>query len=295
MKFLSFFGVLFFTSSVFSQELNCEVQINFDRVTNANTQIFKTLQTAVSDFMNKTSWTDKKIKNREKIECSVFINISEFDNNSRFVASIQVQSTRPVYMASYLSPIMNINDKDFSFSYVEFEMMNFNPNNFDSNLVSVLAYYAYIILGMDADSFEPLGGTNYFQIANGIMNVAQSSGFRGWNQADGMNNRYFLVSDLLSNTFDPIRLGLYDYHVNGLDAMVDNPKVGKEKVKAALMELSKIQNVRPNAYLSRIFFDAKADEIQQVFSAGFPMNLSDLKEQLIRISPTNADKWATLK
>ncbi len=289
------FILLFAFLSINAQELNCEVQINFDRVTNANTNVFRTLQTAVFDFMNKTKWTDNNTSQRERIDCGIFINVSEFDNNSRYTASIQVQYSRPIFNTSYLSPVININDLDFSFEYVEFQMMNFDPNIFDSNLISVLAYYAYIIIGVDADTFEPLAGTKYFEIANNITIQAQGTGIRGWTQADGNNNRFILITDLISNTFNPIRLGWHAYHAVGLDGMIDNEKEGKENIKKAIIDLCEIQKVRPNSYLIRIFFEAKADEIQQIFSGGFPMNISDLKEVLNNASPINASRWNNLK
>ncbi|GGD16651.1 type IX secretion system protein PorD [Flavobacterium orientale] len=280
--------------AVSAQELNCEIKVNSDRVTSANQQIFKTLETSLNEFVNKTKWTNLTLKQNERVECSMFINVSEFNANS-FTATIQVQASRPVYNSLYSTPTFNFNDKDFSFRYVEFENLFFNPNSFDSNLVSVLAYYVYVILGIDADTYSSKGGTNYFEQAEAIVTVAQTGGYKGWSQSDGFQNRYFLVNDLLSNTFDPIRESMFQYHVNGLDIMADNLKSGKDAIKESLMNLNEIHNVRPNAFLTRVFFDTKSDEIVSVFSGGPNVTIADLVDNLNRISPLNSSKWTNIK
>ncbi|PKP14835.1 MAG: DUF4835 domain-containing protein, partial [Bacteroidetes bacterium HGW-Bacteroidetes-23] len=180
------------------------------------------------------------------------------------------------------------------FRYIEFENLFFNPNSFDSNLVSVVSFYAYMILAMDADSFEYQGGNDYLEIAQNIVSVSQSGG-KGWSQSDGLQNRFFLVNDMLSSTFDPIRLGFYDYHKLGLDLMADDLPAGKEGVKNAVLTLSKINSVRPNAYLTRVFFDTKADEILSVFTGGPKIDITDLVDNLNRVSPLNASNWSKIK
>jgi len=276
-----------------AQELNCSVKVNSERITSANQQIFKTLETSLNEFVNKSKWSTRDFKNNERIDCSMFINVSEFNNNV-FTATIQVQASRPVLNSTYSTPILNINDKDFTFRYVEFENLFFNPNSFDSNLVSVVAFYAYMILALDADSFEPQGGNEYLEIAQNIVSVSQSGG-KGWSQSDGLQNRFFLVNDMLSNTFDPIRLGFYEYHTQGLDLMATDLPKGKEGVKNAILTLSKINSVRPNAYLTRVFFDTKADEILSVFTGGPKVDITDLVDNLNRISPLNASNWSKIK
>ncbi|RXR32163.1 DUF4835 family protein [Flavobacterium piscinae] len=276
-----------------AQELNCSVKVNSERITAANQQIFKTLETSLNEFVNKTKWSTREFKNNERIDCSMFINVSEFNNNI-FTATIQVQASRPVFNSTYSTPILNINDKDFTFRYVEFENLFFNPNSFDSNLVSVIAFYSYMILAMDADSFEYQGGNEYLEIAQNIVSVSQAGG-KGWSQSDGLQNRFFLVNDLLSSTFDPIRLGFYDYHKAGLDLMADDLAAGKEGVKNAVLTLSKINAVRPNAYLTRVFFDTKSDEILSIFTGGPKIDISDLVDNLNRVSPLNASNWSKIR
>lgn len=278
-----------------AQELNCVVKINSQTLTNSDQSVFKTLGTALTDFVNKTNWTNKKLKQNEKIDCTFFINVTSYGSD-QFVATLQVGSSRPVFGSSYISPVLNFNDKDFSFKYVEYENLVFNPNSFDSNLVSVIAYYAYLIIGMDADTFELNAGKPYYRQAQEIVNLAQQSNYKGWSQNDGgSQNRFFLTNDLMSGTYDPIKSVLYNYYINGFDLMSENVGKGKEGVKKALLELEKMHAIRPNAFLTRIFFDAKSDEILALFSGGPQVKINDLVDSLNRISPLNSSKWATIK
>lgn len=281
--------------NIHSQELNCIVKINSQSLTNSNQPVFKTLETSLNDFVNKTRWTNKKFKQNEKIDCTIFITVSSYGSD-QFVATLQVGSSRPIFNSSYASPVLNFNDKDFNFKYVEFENLIFNPNSFDSNLVSVIAYYAYVIIGLDADTYELNSGKEYYEQAQGIVNGAQQSNYRGWSQNDGGNqNRFFLVNDLMSGTYDPIKSVLYDYHINGLDLMSENAAKGKEGVKQAVLNLEKMYAIRPNAFLTRVFFDAKSDEILSVFSGGPQIKITDLVDNLNRISPLNSSKWSTIR
>ncbi len=292
------FGILFFLVSVYSvnsQELNCKVTVGHDRVNVTNTQIFRTLEKSLNDFMNNTRWSNQVFNQNEKISCDMFINVTALSGGT-FSATLQIQSSRPVYGANYSTPIFNYLDKDFTFNYIEFENLFFNPNSFDSNLTAVLAFYANIILGLDADSFQLKGGTPYFEAANAIVNLAQSSRYKGWTQSEGGNqNRFFLAQDLLSNTYESFRKTLYEYHIKGLDLMSENVKAGKEGVKKAIITLAEVHKNRPNAFLTRIFFDAKSDELVQIFSGGPQIPIADLVENLNKISPLNSSKWGAMK
>jgi hypothetical protein len=197
-KIITFLLLLTFGLSQ-AQQLNCTVTVNSQKLSNANQQVFKTLEASVSEFVNKTDWTGQTFKQNEKINCSMYITVLS-NNSDQFTATILVQSSRPVFNSSYASPVLNYNDKDFSFRYTEFENLIFNPSSFDSNLVSVLAFYSNIILGMDADTFVLQSGNPNFEVAQNISNVAQQGGYKGWTQSDGNQNRYFLINDLLSPT-----------------------------------------------------------------------------------------------
>jgi hypothetical protein len=290
------FSLLFILLSTMTQaqQLNCTVKVNYDKITNANAQIFRTLETALKDFVNKTDWTGEIYEQNERINCSMVMIINSYDSN-QFSATLQVQSSRPIYNSTYSSPVLNFNDKDFNFKYVEFENLLFNPANFDSNLVSVISFYSFMIIGLDADTFSKNGGTPYYDIANEIVNVAQQGGYKGWRQADGNQNRFFLINDILSPTFAPFRETLYQYHMEGLDIMNKDLKSSKDKIKTSIKNLSKLYSVRPNAFLTRVFFDAKSDEIVSLFSGGPGIPVSDLVDTLNKLSPINSSKWTNIK
>lgn len=296
MKKLTFIVALLLVISVASaQELKCTVTINYDRVTNVNTQIFKTLQTQMTEFMNNTKFTSDVYEQNEKIECSFFLNISSYDSNN-FGATLQLQSSRPIYNSSYASPIVNFNDNDINFRYIEYENFIYDPNSYTSNLISILSYYANIIIGLDKDSFAEMSGSKELEMASNIMSLAQSSGYGGWSQADAKyNNRYYIISDILSSTYAPYRKAMYEYHLKGLDIMSEDQKAGKEKVLEAIKTIAQINNVRPNALLTRAFFDAKSDEIVSIFSGGPTMPNTELLEILNRISPLNSSKWNKIR
>jgi hypothetical protein len=286
--------LLFFSAIVQAQELNCTVKVNSVTLANANLTIFKTLEKSLTEFLNKTKWTTLNFKQKERIDCSMFINVTSFSSD-QFSATIQIESSRPIYNATYTSPVFNYNDKDFSFKYVEYEALIFNPNSFDSNLIAVVAYYANMIIGLDGDTFTSQGGSDAYAAAQQIVATAQGSNYKGWSQSDGNQNRYFLVNDLVSNNFTPLREALFDYHSKGLDKMSDDLKGSKEQIKTALLGIEKVNAVRPNNIVTRMFFDGKSDEIVSVFSGGPKMDISELLDKLNRISPLNASKWASIK
>ncbi|RYZ84014.1 MAG: DUF4835 family protein [Proteobacteria bacterium] len=257
-------------------------------------QVFKTLETSLSDFVNRTDWTGQGFNQSERISCSMYINVTSYSNN-QFAATIQVQSARPVFESTYSSPVFNFNDKDFSFDYTEFQNLAFNPGTFDSNLVSVIAFYSFIMIGIDADTFAPNGGQQYFEIAQDIAAAAQSSNYKGWKQSDGNQNRYFLINDLLSSTFSPFHDAIYQYHRMGLDKMSSDQKAGKEAIAASLETLAQVNAARPNAFLTRVFFDAKVDELVSIFSGGPSLPIADVVDRLNKLSPLNSSKWSGIK
>lgn len=295
MRNLFLLLVFLSTNVALSQELRATVSVNYNQVNNGNPQLFKNLEKQVTEFLNNTKWTENEVKDVEKIDCNFFINVTSYGSNN-FEATLQVQASRPVFNSTMSSPILNINDKNFVFRFIEFENMIYDANNFTSNLVSVLAFYSNLIIGIEMDSFSKLGGTDYLEVAANIVNVAQSSGFKGWSQAEsGNNNRNFLISDMLSNTFEPFRTAMYMYHREGVDKMAENILQGKEGVAKSLELLSEIQKIRPNSLITRTFFDIKSDEIVSIFSGGPKMNVSQLVETLNKISPLNSQKWNKIR
>ena len=291
-KLVTFLAFLIFGFTQ-AQQLNCTVTINTERLPNPNQQVFKTLQTSLSEFVNKTDWTGIALKQNERINCSMYITLSS-NSSDQFSGTIQVQSSRLIYNSTYSSPILNYNDKDFNFRYIEYEPLLFNPTTFESNLVSVVSFYSYLILAMDADSFQMGAGSQYLETAQNIASVAQQGGSKGWSQSDGVQNRYYLITDMISPMYSDLRQTMFMYH-NGLDGMSQDLKASKEKIKSALILIGKLNSVKPNAFLTRVFFDAKSDEIVSIFSGGPSIPITDLTDVLNKVSPLNTAKWSQIK
>jgi len=284
---------LLFSTISNSQELDCEVVVEARQTGNENLQIFKTLQTQLSEFVNNTSWTNKPIRQNEKINCTMFINISSYENDI-FQGTLQIQSSRPVFNSSYNSPTYNFNDKNLTFSYQEFQNFTFNKNQFENNLVSVIAFHVYVILGIDADTFSLNSGTDSFIQAQKILGYSQQKGYRGWGAGDGLQSRYYLIDNVLSTTYREFRNVMYDYHLKGLDRLVSEPKAAKEAISKALMLLRQMDNRRPNSYILRVFFDTKANEILDIFSGGPKVPVTNLISTLTNIAPNHSDKWRNI-
>jgi hypothetical protein len=277
-----------------AQELNATVTIDAEQTGQPNYQVFRTLKDQLTEFLNNTQWTTQEIKNQERIDCNFTLIIQSFESTA-FTGTLQVQSSRTVYGSTYDSPIYNYNDKQFTFEYSEFQPLVFNINTFDSNLVSVLAYHVYTIIGLDADSFALNGGDTYFNIAKQIVNTAASSNYQGWKATDGTQSRFRFNDAVISNVYQEFRQAMYTYHRLGLDLMDSDPKSGKLGIINAVNSLKKVNDRRPNSYLLRTFFDAKSDEIEKVFSGGPQVDINNLVENLKRIAPTRSTNWNNIK
>ena len=288
--------LLFCLCSVYveAQELNATVTIDAEQTGQPNAQVFRTLKDQLTELLNETQWTNRTFTNQERIDCNFTLILQGFESTS-FSGSLQVQSSRTVFGSTYDSPVYNYNDRQFVFEYSEFQPLVFNINNFDSNLVSVLAYHVYTIIGLDADTFAPFGGDPYFAQARQIVNTAASSSFQGWKAVDGTQSRYRFNDAVLSNVYQDFRQVMYDYHRTGLDLMSTNLKNGKTGVRDAVILLKKVNDRRPNSFLMRTFFDAKANEIQQIFSDGPTIEITELVEIVKRIAPTKSDSWNKIK
>ncbi|MFT4611131.1 MAG: hypothetical protein ACJA1H_002242 [Glaciecola sp.] len=291
-KYIYILLILAVTTS-WSQELNCNVVVNAQQTGNENVQVFKTLERQLKEFVNNTQWTNKSYKSQERIDCSMVVTITNYDTD-RFRASLQVQASRPVFGSTYGSPTYNFNDKDFAFQYLEFQNFVFNPTQFESNLISVLSFHIYMILGLDAETFSPNGGEKHFEQAQTILNYSQQNNAKGWKLEDGRQSRFVLIDNILSPTFKEFRSVLYSYHRDGMDQMNSNPKAAKTAIVESIQLLQKMNNRRPNSFLMRVFFDTKSDEIEQIFSGGPTVNVSDLKSTLSKIAPMHASKWRNI-
>ena len=294
MRKLILLCLLIFTMTANAQELSCRVTVNTQRINQTNQRAFVTLQRALQEFVNKTQWTDIKARENERINCSFVLTLSSYENNN-FKADLQVQASRPVYGSTYPTPLINYQEKDITFSYLENEPIYFNPNTFTSNLSSIIAYYALIIIGLDADTFAPNGGNPYFEQALAVVLNAQSSSDSAWQQ-NGSNNRWQMVTDLLAEDFAGFHKALYTYPRQGLDLMAQDIQKGKNQIGAALLELSQINNSRINRFVSQLFFDAKADEISQLLSGGKPLDKKEeVRAVLLKLAPTRAQEWNQIK
>jgi hypothetical protein len=286
--------VFLYTTVTFSQELNCTVNVIAQQTGNDNNVVFKTLEKQLMEFINNTKWAEKTFGLEERINCSMVINVREYSND-RFSASLQVSSSRPIYNSTYSSPVYNYNDKDFNFQYLEFQNLVYNPIQFESNLMSVLSFHVYMILGMDGDSFSLNGGDEYLKQAQTIANYSQQLNGQGWKLEDGLQSRFALIDNLMSPTFKEMRSAMYNYHIEGLDRMSESTKNAKSQVISSLSELQKVHRRRPNSYLMRVFFDAKSDEIMDVLSGGPSVNITEAMDILNRIAPMHSQKWRNIK
>lgn len=292
---ISLLSALLWHPDLRAQELNAQVQVLTPSIQATNKQIYTTMETAISEFLNNRKWTDENYTQEERINCQFVITIKDRANNN-FSGDLQVSYSRPVYMSDYSSPVFVHRDNDFAFEYVEFDRLDFTLNTDISNLTSMLAYYVYIIIGLDHDTFSPKGGDPFFNNAQTIVGNCQGNNFTGWSSFDGNKNRFVLVDNLVSPAFDNLRLSMYNYHRQGLDLMYEpsKQKEAKETIKKALMDLEAVNNQRINSFLMQLFFDAKSQEIINIFSGGDPIPLADLKEVLVELDASNAGKYQEL-
>ena len=293
-KILSVLFACLFSFQVTSQELNAQVIVNSDLVNQTNQQIFKTLERTLNEFINTQVWTEQVFLNQEKITCSFVFNLSAYSND-QFEATLQVQSERPVYQTNYDSPVLNFLDKDITFSYQEFQPLFFNESSFESNLISLISFYAYVIIGLDADTFLQNGGNQYFEKARQVVNLAQSSVRKGWKPGDGLRNRFWLIDSLRSNTFKEYRQTMYNYHRSGLDKMTNDPIAGKKAIMLSNQDLEPFFQRRPNAFLLQLFFDAKVEEIVNLFQEGPKIDFKKTEDVLKKIAPFFGSRWKQIK
>ncbi len=278
-----------------AQELNANVVVNYQNVQTTETRVFEDMQKSFSQFLNNRKWTDDVFATEERINCNFIINIERMPSIGNFEATVQIQSSRPVYNSNYESIIFNFADRDWHFQYVESQPLEFNPNSFINNLTSILAFYANILIGLDYDTFSELGGTEYYEKARQIVNNAQQQG-PGWDQfgSNGRRNRYWLVENLLNQQMAPIRQGLYTYHRKGLDTFSSSEEDSRKNILSALNEMQKISKLFPQNILLVTFFDAKNDELINIFSKGEGQVRKNAYNALVEINPTQTDEYGVI-
>lgn len=293
MNLKALFFVFVFSTLSWGQAVRVALNVNSDLVDQTNINPVKTLKKAAQDFLNNTKWTSSREMNAAEIDIEMLLTISSVNNNS-FAASLQVQSGRLVYNTNYNSPLVNFFDESFGFTYQEFQPFYYDVNRYNNNLISVLSYYINLVIGMEMDSFSPLGGTAYFERARTIANAAQASNAQGWQANQGQNGRYDIIDALSSTAFNDFRNLVYGYHRKGLDTMTDTPKEAKETIAAQLITLENLMRRQPNAYLIQAFFDAKAEEISQLFSDGPEVETKALLRFLNRFVPSMSGYWSSI-
>lgn len=294
--FLWLFFMLLTPFTTFAQELNCQITINSDQIQGTTEkQIFDQLEKSIFEFMNNTKWTKDNFLVQEKIDCSFFITIKQKISQDQYSGSIQVQCRRPVYKSSMFTQILNCEDDNFYFTYQQFSQLDFNINTFQNNLTSVLAYYAYIVLASDYDSFAPQGGTEFWQKAQLIVQNAQSAPEPGWKSNQSNKNRYWLVENTLQPLFKGLRDCMYDYNRKGLDIMHQNVEEGRTAILAALELIKPVYNARPANYNIQLFFNAKADELVNIFKSAPPEDKNKALEVLMQLDPANSNKYSKIQ
>ncbi|WP_242916379.1 DUF4835 family protein [Pontibacter liquoris] len=279
-----------------AQELQCDVVVNSDQVQYTDRQLFTDMQTRIFEFMNNRRWSDQPYRPDERIKCRLMISLTEMPEIGTFKANVQVVSVRPAYGTGYESTLFSFVDKDWTFQFNNAQQLDYAENNFTSNLASMLAFYANMIIGIDNDSFGKLGGAPAFDKARSILNLAASQGavYPGWKPFESNRNRYWLIDNLQDPQFLPYRQGLYTMHRQGLDLMVDKPEQARKAVLGVLQDIQKLQQQKPGSAILRSFFDAKSDELVNMYKAAAPADKQQAYTILTQADPTNSSKYEVL-
>lgn len=286
--------LLFFSNIAIGQELKCNVSVNAAQIQGTNRTVFENMQKTIYEFINNTVWTHATYTTDERIECNIQITINNEVSTNEYDGTIQIQSRRPIYNTSYHSVLLNFKDTDFKFKFDEFEQLEFNESVFTSNLISVLAYYSYIIIGLDSDSYSLESGSEYFEKAQRIVSNAQSSNLAGWKAFEqNKKNRYWLVENILNRGYQPLREVYYKYHRQGLDVMEKEVIQGQNEILSCLELLQKVHRNKPDSYLTflQIFFDAKNSELVDIFSEAYDTEKTRAVNILKEINPSGSSTY----
>lgn len=301
MKLKKRLGVLLllfvFASSARGQELNARVIINREQVSNTKSGVFEALEKQVTQFLNERAWTSLKFREQERIQCSFNITISTYsETDNSFKATLLVTSSRPVWGSAYTTTVWNYNDKDFGFTFQEFDQLEWRPEQIDNNLTAMLAYWAYVIIGMDLDSMAPKGGTEVLQQALDICNNAESLGSEGWKAFGDTKNRFAIVNDYLDGAMEKLRQLQYNYYRQGLDQMSENLEQARTTIAEGMTLLKEAHEDKSLSMLPQIFTEIKRDELVSIFSGqGDREQREAVSEILSRINPSQNQYWDKMK
>lgn len=284
-------ALLTFSQVSLAQELECRVIINSTQVQSAERSVFDEMEDEFSRFMNDRKWTDDDFSSQEKIRCGIMISLDAKSEGSNYSASVQVISVRPVFNTTYESSILNFGDQSFDFEYNQSQSLNYSDNSFTSNITSLLAYYAYMFLAFDYDTFAQTGGEQYYEKTLQIVTAAQQSGYEGWNQFSKANSRYWLAQNSLDRLIKPYREAMYQYHRLGLDVLAEDQEKGRKNIIEALEKVEKVNKTKPRSLVVINFIDAKADELTNIFSEGDLAERREAYDLLKSISPSKTEDF----
>ena len=292
--FVSLMGVCS-TQCIQAQELEAKVVVNHSKIQGTNNSVFTTLQEAMTEFLNTRKWTNSQYTAQERIACSFNLIVNEYSDEGRFGCSLMVQANRPVYNASYNTTVLNFNDNAVDFSYIEHDKLEYSDDIIDNNLTAVLAYYAYLIIGLDMDAFAPKGGTDILHKAENVVNNAQMLGEDGWKAFGDSKNRHAIVNDYMNGAMEPYRQLLYDYHRKGLDEMAQNAERGRSNITTSLTLLEKAKQDKPMSILPQLFTEIKKDELQGIYSKGTTKEKEEVCRILTLVNPSFTEEWEKIK
>lgn len=279
-----------------AQELNCKLTVNYSQIQGTSTQVFTTLENALMEFINTRRWTQAQYEVNERIRCSMNLTVKEYSEaDGRWKCELIVQSTRPVWQSGYQTVVFSFKDTDVSFNYREFEPLELRDNVIDSNLTAVIAYYAYMIIGLDMDTMALQGGTDVFRAAEDIVTAAQNLGETGWKAFDSSRNRYTLVSDYLEDGMSPLRKLMYDYHRTGMDELSVNAVRARAAITTALGALRQAQQNKPMSALPGLFTEIKKDELVNLYSHAAMKEKEEICELLSSVNPSLTAEWEKMK
>ena len=280
-----------------AQELNAKVMINHSQVSNTKTDVFDALQQKITQFLNERSWTNLKFRENERIQCSFNINVSAWsESDNSFKATLMVACSRPVYNSSYTTTVWNANDKDFNFNFQTFDQLEWRSDQVDNNLTAMLAYWAYMIIGLDLDSFSMMGGTDVLRVAQQIVIDADNLGYSGWKAFDDSKNRYAIVNDYLDGSMEKFRQLQYKYYREGLDVMAESVERGRAAIIEAINLLKQSHEDKSLSQLPQLFTEMKKEELASIFhSQGTSQEREDIYNILFNINPSQSQTWDKIK
>lgn len=281
-----------------AQELNVNVRVNTQKLQTVDPKVFETLEQTITEFLNNQKWTTDVFETEERINCNFILTVQEELSPTSFKADLAVQSSRPVYGSEYDTPLFNYIDKEVTFFYEQYQPIQYSRNQYNDNLSAVLAFYAFIIIGKDYDSFSPLGGEPYFQLAQDILNsVPQSAASTnpGWRSVESNRNRYWLVENIMSPRVRPMRQAMYNYHRQGLDLMVSDIETGRAVIAQSLDEVARVNQSYPNSMIVQLFNNEKSAELVEIFKLGSLDQQNEVIRLMTRLDPANASKYRAIK